>query len=46
MEDLLEFKNQRIVALEAQVDLFKSIADAYEQELKALYNQLNEINER
>ena len=46
MEDLLDFKDQRIVALEAQVDLLRKLSESYEKELNALYNQFLNTDER
>lgn len=60
MSDLEKFKDQRIVALEAQVDFLQMCANhatemenkcseenkKLREELSALYNQLNERNER
>lgn len=46
MEDLLDFKDQRIFALESQIDLLRKLNESYENELNALYNQLLNTDER
>lgn len=46
MMDVIELKNKRLTYQEARIDALEREVERLKEELNAMYNQLNEKNER
>jgi polyhydroxyalkanoate synthesis regulator phasin len=46
MQDVIDLKNKRLTYQEARIDALEREVERLKEELNAMYNQLNEKNER